>query len=210
METNNITIEPLKPERYLEASRVLARAFEHYALHDYILRDMPNRLEKLTWMFERWIYAVAPSVNAYITSSGEGVAVWLPPGHSSTPRLRDIIRTGLIWTPFKFSVRCLPRAIRVGLDVNRRIRERVLPCWELDTIGVDPAAQRTGVGGLLIRHGLEQPDRDRIPCYVITHNPANVAYYERFGFKLTEQRPEREGDFFACTLRRDTPTKNNG
>ena len=210
MGPNNITVEPLEPARYAEVGALLARAFEHDPLYAYVLPDAATRLAKLAWMFERWLHAVAPSGMADITSGGEGVALWLPPGHRSSVGLWGQIRTGLLWAPFQIGARNLPRALRVAADMKNRIQELEYPYWELNTLGVDPAAQRSGIGALLIRHGLERAARDRAPCYVITHNAANIAYYERFGFNVTQQRPREENGFFACTLRRDAPVKNQG
>jgi GNAT superfamily N-acetyltransferase len=53
------------------------------------------------------------------------------------------------------------------------------PHWYLETMGVDPAAQRKGLGGRLLKPVLEIADRARVDCYLETADHANVEYYGR-------------------------------
>jgi predicted N-acetyltransferase YhbS len=57
--------------------------------------------------------------------------------------------------------------------------------WYLDQIGVDPARQGEGIGGALIRFGLDRARADEVPAFLETAIAANVGYYERFGFRVT-------------------------
>ena len=56
------------------------------------------------------------------------------------------------------------------------------PCWYLNGIGVDPSAQRTGLGSALINQMLPRIDEDALPAFLDTSAPDNLGYYERFGF----------------------------
>ena len=60
------------------------------------------------------------------------------------------------------------------------------PHWYLEVLGVRPEAQRSGLGSRLIRPVLERADRERLPCYLETSDPANVPYYERFDFEVVD------------------------
>ncbi len=53
-------------------------------------------------------------------------------------------------------------------------------------LGVRPDAQRRGLGSKLIEPVLRRADRDGVACYLETSDRANVAYYERFGFKVVD------------------------
>ena len=55
--------------------------------------------------------------------------------------------------------------------------------WYLDVLGVDPSKQGKGIGSALIRFGLERAARDGADAFLETAVEANVAYYERFGFR---------------------------
>ena len=47
------------------------------------------------------------------------------------------------------------------------------PCWHLTFIAVDPARQGKGLGAALLQEGMRQCDRDGIPAYLKSTNPAN-------------------------------------
>jgi GNAT superfamily N-acetyltransferase len=66
------------------------------------------------------------------------------------------------------------------------------PHWYLPWLAVDPARQRDGLGARLLEHGLRRVDRDAMPAYLETPNPATVPFYERYGFAVTAQA--RAGD----------------
>lgn len=58
------------------------------------------------------------------------------------------------------------------------------PHWYLPLIGVDPAHQRQGLGSALMEHALRECDRDHLPAYLESSNPANISLYQRHGFEL--------------------------
>jgi ribosomal protein S18 acetylase RimI-like enzyme len=57
--------------------------------------------------------------------------------------------------------------------------------WQL---AVDPAAQRSGVGRLLMARVIADADEATIPIYLETANPENVPYYRSFGFVETGRK----------------------
>jgi GNAT superfamily N-acetyltransferase len=60
-------------------------------------------------------------------------------------------------------------------------RPRV-PLWLLAILGVDPDHQRQGLGRAVVEAGLAAVDREHLPAYVETQDPANLAFYESLGF----------------------------
>jgi ribosomal protein S18 acetylase RimI-like enzyme len=75
------------------------------------------------------------------------------------------------------------------------IEERVpTDVWYLDAIGVDPAEQGAGIGTELIRHGLAAAEAAGVDAFLETGQERNVAYYERFGFRVVVQgAPAQDG-----------------
>lgn len=57
------------------------------------------------------------------------------------------------------------------------------PCWHLAFIAVDPARQGKGLGSALLAESLRQCDRDGLPAYLESTNPANLSLYRRHGFE---------------------------
>jgi ribosomal protein S18 acetylase RimI-like enzyme len=61
------------------------------------------------------------------------------------------------------------------------------PHLYLSVLGVDPSAQRTGLGSRLLEPGLERCDREGVPAYLESSKEANVPFYERHGFRVTDE-----------------------
>jgi ribosomal protein S18 acetylase RimI-like enzyme len=70
-----------------------------------------------------------------------------------------------------------------------QLRAEVAPQahWYLAGIGVDPAAQRQGIGAALIAPGVEAASRDGVPAVLLTNNEANLSFYEGNGFRVVKE-----------------------
>lgn len=85
------------------------------------------------------------------------------------------------------------------------VRERLTdgPHWHLVLLATEPAEQGRGHAWRLVRPILDEADRAGLPAYLETHNPANVAIYERYGFELVaELAVPGTGLVQRCMLRR--------
>ena len=104
-----------------------------------------------------------------------GAALWHPPGSGPDEKaLGELLQ------------RTAPASIKGDISAilqqmgRYHLRE---PHWYLPLIGVDPARQGRGLGSALMRHALAACDRDRLPAYLESSNPANIPLYERHGFE---------------------------
>ncbi len=61
------------------------------------------------------------------------------------------------------------------------------PAWTLDTLSVDPARQRVGIGSALIAHGLALAHESGCLATLETCRPELLSYYARFGFEVTSE-----------------------
>ena len=59
------------------------------------------------------------------------------------------------------------------------------PHWYLYAIGVDPARQKTGLAGALLRPRLGHCDADGQPAYLEATKTTSVPLYQHFGFRPT-------------------------
>jgi ribosomal protein S18 acetylase RimI-like enzyme len=171
-------------ERYGEASDVLARAFFDDPAWVWLLPDAQRRARLLPWLFRIGFDVTAADV--YVTVGPLlGAARWLPPGRPSM-RVGATLRA-LVTTPLRLGVATAPflaygRAVeQMRADVARG------PHWYLAGIGVEPSAQRQGVGAALLRPGVEAAAAARIPAVLLTNNEANLAFYEANGFAVVRQ-----------------------
>ena len=178
-------IVPITPKDYRLAGETLGKAFRNDPVISYIQPDAKKRAKGLPWLHTRFVAVIAGMGSAYMTTGGEGVALWIPPPLKGHIPLGPQLRAGLWQVPFRLGLSRLPRLLRAQSDAESRRREEIRgPHWVLDVLGVDPAHQGKGVGGRLVRHMTDRADAEGIPCHVITHKEGNVAIYERLGFRL--------------------------
>jgi GNAT superfamily N-acetyltransferase len=130
--------------------------------------------------------------------SDGGAALWAGPG-----RWRESP-----WASARLALACLPAVGRRAPRVSRSLlaleaRHPRDPHVYLPCIGVRPERTGRGVGGALLRPGLEHADRLGLPAYLESSNPRNVSLYERHGFATTGEHPLPDGP--TITLMRRPP-----
>ncbi len=113
--------------------------------------------------------------SAHEAGGGAAAALWLPPGVEPDEEALGAVFDEAVPDALKGEV----GAVLEQMD-ERHPKE---PHWYLPMIGVDPARQGQGLGAALLRHGLALCDRDGLPAYLESSNPANISLYERFGFE---------------------------
>lgn len=182
-------VVPLTPDGYAAGAEVTARAFADDPLMRFMLPDDALRGRQLAWIHRRWFRVVAPMGGNFVTRGGEGIAVWWPPGGRERITVRRIAWAGLLWTPLRVGWRSMRRMQHAYADMEQHAAAFQAPYWYLDILAVDPQHQGKGAGAALIRRITRDADAGRLRCYVVTHNPRNVAYYERFGFRLLRETP---------------------
>jgi ribosomal protein S18 acetylase RimI-like enzyme len=65
--------------------------------------------------------------------------------------------------------------------------------WYLSFIGTRPEARGKGLASTLITEITETCDKDKIPAYLESSNPENVALYEKHGFEVTGEVTLKNG-----------------
>jgi ribosomal protein S18 acetylase RimI-like enzyme len=115
-----------------------------------------------------------------------GAARWLPPGRA-TMRMGPTLRA-LITVPVRLGAATAP-FLAYGRAVEE-LRAEVAsgPHWYLAGIGVDPAAQRQGIGAALLQPGIDGSAGTRLPAVLLTNNEANLSFYEASGFRTVKER----------------------
>lgn len=133
-----------------------------------------------------------------LVEDGAGAAVWIPhdrreedagigpaPRGGETPILGDRVeRHASFWTWVE----------------HRRPEE---PHEYLSHVGVTPARQGNGLGGALMREGIERADEASLPIWLETSKARNAAYYEGFGFRVVADEDAPEGGPHVWFMRRD-------
>jgi len=121
---------------------------------------------------------------AYLDDHLAGVALWQPPGRFPLSPLRKARMTPALLRAAIAAPRAFPRFARSGAALERAFPDE--PVWYLETLGINPNSQRRGVGAALLAAGLAVVDADHVGCHLHTSDEANIEYYKRWSFQLTQ------------------------
>lgn len=166
---------------------MIGRAFHNDPLSVYIYPDEAERKHRLPLMFEIALRYTLRYGEATTTLDITGAACWLPPENTAVS-IRRLLRVGAMRTSLKMGAAGMRRMTNAE-DYMKEVHQRCLtgPHWYLWVLGVEPACQGQGIGGSLLRAGLQRADASHLPCYLETMNPDNVTFYQKFGFTIASE-----------------------
>jgi GNAT superfamily N-acetyltransferase len=160
----------------------LSRAFVDDPVMSFILPRERGRLHRIQVLFELQLKRVhLPHQECYTTADIAGGALWAPPDQwrmpvvtvlQSLPRIVPLLGARL------------PVALK-AISAIERVHPRA-PHWYLAVLGTEPAQQGHGVGSALLQPVLERCDREGLPAYLESSKEANLAFYARHGFEVTD------------------------
>ena len=182
-----IEVVRLRTEQIERIAEVLARAFWSDPQMLWLLPDEADRARLLPWLMTTSIRFSLRAGEAWTTPDLAGLALWLPPG-ARPPGLVATLRSGAIAAPFKLGWERFNRFTMLAARADQ-LRKRVMhePHWHLAGLGVEPSAQRSGIGSALLQPVLARADASGAACYLETYTPANVAFYARLGFVVSAE-----------------------
>lgn len=166
-----------------KATSVLTSAFENDPCLRYILNSDGYPLKKAELIHQ---YVIKSGLlYGHVFSSGEnieGVSVWLPP-HKVYMSIWNFIRAGGLSLPLSIIKR-----MKQYDDYAKKIHHKIAthPHWYLFSIGVHQTYHGKSHGSNMLKPILEYIDQRKEFCYLETHNPKNIAFYEKHGFKLQD------------------------
>jgi GNAT superfamily N-acetyltransferase len=162
-----------------ELSAALARAFHDDPVFTWMF---PTERARRRWgqrFFAIRLRQLLPQGEVYAVGR-RGSAVWAQPE-----------RWDLGWRGF---VDLLPLMAGLGRRILRAsvgnarmeaLHRRLPPHWYLAVLGVDPPDQGAGMGSALLGPVLHRCDGDGIGAYLETATEKDIAFYSRFGFRVT-------------------------
>lgn len=181
-----IDVSPARRSDVRAMARTLGRAFQQDPVMAWMVPDDAKRAKALPRMFAAMIrhHFLAGGGAEAASRDGQtgGAALWDPPG-----RWKHSRREELMMLP-SFLLAMGSRSAR-GQQLTELMKENhpEEPHWYLAVIGSDPTVRGGGFGHALMRSRLDRVDAEYAPAYLESSNPANIPYYQRFGFEVTEE-----------------------
>jgi ribosomal protein S18 acetylase RimI-like enzyme len=131
--------------------------------------------------------------------SVEGISIWIPPSRvDTTPWM--FIRSGGLNLEKTVRKGTLDRLKEYGAYSSKMHHKHVKsPHWYLLSIAVGKQYQGKGFAGRLLKPVLQHFDKTGFPCYLETHNSANIEFYKKYGFQVVEvgKLPSTNKDHFS-------------
>lgn len=173
--------------RLADAHRIaglLARAFQDDPLMRYAIPDASQRARFLPSLIGLTVRYGCRYGEVYATPGYEGAAIWFPP-ERTTMLLWRMLRVGMFAVPLRIPWPIL-RRFNAANACSTAVHERCAPGahWFLVQLGVEPSHQRQGIASRLLQPMLARIDAAALPCYLETENEANIAFYQRHGFRV--------------------------
>lgn len=167
--------------------RIIGQAFADDPVSLWVMRK-PSLITRFMTRLAKGIY-VPHGMAEYLTDE-RGATMWLPPGQKN-----DLSPGQTAMLALDSVLYGEPGAIGRGLDFSKHMAavKPKEPHFYLFTIGVVPGAQGKGLGGALLRAGLEQVDRASMPAYLESSKEQNIPLYQRHGFEILDVPPLPDG-----------------
>ncbi len=169
------------------AADAMAAGHAQYPSFRRVFPDERRRARALRAFFAATVRDAIPFGSALAVTDGslvQAAAVWLPPGAFPWSLRRKLAATPALGRVAVADPRAFPTFLRYGENVERAHPDE--PHWYLEALSVRPEWQRRGLGTRLVQPILERADAEGRPCYLETSDPANIAFYRRFGFDVLD------------------------
>jgi ribosomal protein S18 acetylase RimI-like enzyme len=156
----------------------LARAFHDDPLAEFSHPRAAVREKRLEFFFAGRLRTLIEDELCFCDADRRGAALWAAPDRWHVPP-REALRM----------LRLLNRRappLLAGFARVEKLHPRE-PHFYLSTLGVEPDAQRRGLGSKLMAPMIERCDREGVPAYLESSKESNVDFYARHGFRVTEQ-----------------------
>ncbi len=169
-----------------ELSRTLARAFYDDPVMVWLLPDERPRTAQLYRLFAtmtRHHHLARGGVEVACDGPDIGAAaLWNPPNEWQETRWAQLAMTPMFIRVFGART-ARGRAVQ---ELMKRIHPEE-PHWYLAVLGSDPSVRGKGFGRALMQSRLDRVDAEHAPAYLESSKHQNLAYYQRFGFEVTDE-----------------------
>jgi ribosomal protein S18 acetylase RimI-like enzyme len=171
IDTSYAPIRAVDRSEHAAVLSTLASAFDTDPLAAWLFPEPSGRTALQTGFYRSLLDH--PGAESHLTGDGAGAAIWI---HlHAGQRLHDD-QTG---PPDPDAPTTRLHAVGAALAARHPVDE---PHLYLAVMGVAPDRQDRGIGTALLRHRLEQADRDGIAAYLEASSPRSRDLYRKHGF----------------------------
>ncbi len=178
-------VRTVERSEFPELARTFARAFDDDPVMAWFLPNPRKRAARILQFF-RDVELGGPFGRDGKIRATDGLtagAIWLPPGKwrfgaMDQLRMAPTFLRSISW-------RHLGTRVAAYQQIDKHHPREPLH-WYLATLGTDPDHQGQGLGSALLADQLARCDAEGWPSYLESSKEANVPFYERHGYEVTE------------------------
>jgi ribosomal protein S18 acetylase RimI-like enzyme len=161
---------------------ILVGAFHDDPTWSWVFPNEAMRPLQLRTLWAMFVDGAMRYPGCWLSDGNTAAAVWIPPGGSelSAEQEADLesVMAGVLGSDAEVA-----RLMRV-FEAFEGAHPHGEPHYYLSLLGTDVGQRGHGHGLALLDESLRAVDAAQAPAYLEASNPANVALYERFGFKV--------------------------
>jgi ribosomal protein S18 acetylase RimI-like enzyme len=173
-----VEVRPAGPDEVDAVVEVVTTAFQHDPLWSWAFPDEARRPEQYRKWWRHFVEPAASRGFVSVTAQCESAAVWIPPGEDELSPEETAQEPALV-------EELLGARAPVVVEMLRRFEAahpHDEPHYYLSIVATHRDHRGHGLGVALLADKLAQIDAERMPAYLESSNPANVARYELLGF----------------------------
>jgi GNAT superfamily N-acetyltransferase len=160
-------------------AEILTLAFAEDPVWGPTLQTRSGRPEDMTDFWVLWVEGALRYQWVWLWNEGEATSLWIPPGGTEMSAEQEEEFGRLATDRLGAEAAADLAAVMATFDANHPHAE---PHYYLSLLATHPAHRGRGVGMTLLSDNLARIDREGMPAYLESSNPANDHRYERLGF----------------------------
>jgi ribosomal protein S18 acetylase RimI-like enzyme len=160
-------------------SAIITLAFASDPLWSWAMRRGDGRTDHQAAFWRLYVEGALRYRWTWLTNGGEATSLWIPPGGTELSAEQEERLVELV-------TEHLGPAADDYFELLARFEgahPRHEPHYYLTLLGTHPDHRGRGIGMWLLAHDLELIDREHLPAYLESSNPANNRRYESVGFE---------------------------
>lgn len=194
-----LTARPASSADLTAVTETISLAFHGDPTWSWAFPDLDRRQQQYAVFWRFLVLGALRYPWVLMTDGCEAAAVWIPPGgteiaEEDEPQLGPLLEE---------LVGERASELMELLDRFDAAHPRDEPHYYLSLLGTHPEHTGRGIGMALLAENLARIDRDGMPAYLESSNPANNHRYRRHGFEAIGEFYPPGGDIPVTTMWRD-------
>ena len=178
MAQDSISPRIASPHELGDVVAILASAFHDDPTWNWAFPDPSLRAEQLSRLWGLFVEGAMRFPWVWLTPGNTATSVWIPPqGRDLSTEQEKALEPTLVEMLGADASRVMH-----ALAMFEQAHPRAVPHFYLSLLGTDVEHRGHGYGLGLLAENLRRIDQARMPSYLESSNPANVALYGRHGF----------------------------